>query len=75
MESLHRTGGQLRLELPGARWLETTSQAIFNLRMLQLAGRWKEFWGHKAITPLLVRAFAPKPDEATTKMTKGLEGN
>jgi len=57
MESLHRSAAQLRLKLPGARWLEATSQAIFNLRLLQLSGRWSEFWGQEELTRLLVNAF------------------
>jgi hypothetical protein len=44
MESLHRTGSQLRLKLPGATWLPYTSQAVFNLRMMRLAGNWNGFW-------------------------------
>jgi hypothetical protein len=37
MESFHRTGSQQRTKVPGARWLANTSQARFNIRMLQLA--------------------------------------
>ena len=44
MESIHRTGSQLRMKRPGATWLPETSQAVVNLRMLHLAGRWDEFW-------------------------------
>lgn len=44
MESLHRTGSQLRTKRPGAKWLATTSQAIFDWRMLMMSGRWEEFW-------------------------------
>ncbi|MCP4640795.1 MAG: transposase [bacterium] len=58
MESLHRTGSQARLKVPGARWLKETSQAIFNLRMLDLVGRWDEFWGQRDFTHQLVAAFA-----------------
>jgi hypothetical protein len=43
MESLHRTS-QLRLKLPGAKWLPHTSQAIFNIRMMRLAGNSSRFW-------------------------------
>ncbi len=57
MESLHRTAAQLRLKIPGARWLESTSQAIFNLRLLQLVGRWSEFWNQPNVTDLLIHAF------------------
>jgi hypothetical protein len=44
MESMHRTGSQLRLKLPGAKWLEHTSQSIFNIRMMRLAGNSDHFW-------------------------------
>jgi hypothetical protein len=44
MESLHRAGSQLRLKLPGAKWLEHTSQAVFNIRMMRLAGNSEHFW-------------------------------
>lgn len=57
MESLHRTT-QVRLKLSGMRWLETTSQALFNIRMLVLVGRWEEFWAQRDITEQLVAAFA-----------------
>ncbi len=57
MESLHRTAAQLRLKLPGARWLESTSQALVNLRLLDLVGRWDEFWKHDDINSLLREGF------------------
>ena len=57
MESLHRTGSQARLKLPGARWLPETSQAIFNLRMMALVRRWDEFWQRPDITQQLATAF------------------
>ena len=44
MESLHRTGCQLRTKIPGAKWLAETAQAIFDLRMLHLVGNWEAFW-------------------------------
>ena len=44
MESLHRTGSQARLKRAGTRWLPETLEAMFNLRMLDLAGRWDEFF-------------------------------
>jgi len=44
MESMHRNGSQRRLKVPGARWLEETSQAVLTFRMLELSGRWDEFW-------------------------------
>lgn len=44
MESLHRNGSQLRLKRPGAKWCADTAQAVLNLRMLKLSGRWDDFW-------------------------------
>jgi hypothetical protein len=57
MESLHRTASQARLKIPGARWLASTAQAIFNLRMLSLVGRWDEFWAQPDLTDQLLRGF------------------
>lgn len=57
MESLHRTASQIRIKRPGAGWLPETSQAVFNLRMLELAGRWDQFWGQPGLSTQLVRAF------------------
>jgi hypothetical protein len=53
MESLHRTGSQLRLKLPGARWRPVAAQALLNLRALELSGRWDEFWSHDGLSQLL----------------------
>lgn len=58
MESLHRTGSQQRTKVPGARWLAETSQAIFNLRMLQIVGKWDAFWAQSDLTQQLANAFA-----------------
>lgn len=44
MESIHRPGSQQRLKLPGAKWLESTSQSIFNIRMMRLVGNEERFW-------------------------------
>jgi len=60
MESLHRTASQTRLKVAGIRCLPETSQAVFNLRMLRLCGRWDEFWRHDDISALLVDAFASR---------------
>lgn len=49
MESIHRSGSQLRTKRPGARWLPETSQAIFNWRMLKIVGRWEEFWSQPGL--------------------------
>jgi hypothetical protein len=64
MESLHRTASQARLKIPGGRWLEETSQAIFNLRMMAMVGKWDAFWHQPGITDKLVAAFSGTFDEA-----------
>ena len=61
MESIHRSGSQVRLKLSGARWLEETSQAVLQLRMLELSGRWDEFWNRPDLPAQLVRAFKRRP--------------
>jgi hypothetical protein len=61
MESLHRTAGQIRMKRPGAGWLPETSQAVFNLRMLDLVGRWDEYWAHPGRTARLRAAFGATP--------------
>lgn len=38
MEAMHRTAAHSRLKVSGARWLESTSQAIFNWRMHAFKG-------------------------------------
>jgi hypothetical protein len=58
MESFHTTGSQRRLKIPGARWLEASSQAILRLRMLQLSGRWGEFWSQPGLEAKLAPPFA-----------------
>jgi len=63
MESLHRTASQARLKIPGGRWLEETSQAIFNLRMMSMVGKWDLFWHQPGMTGKLVGAFGGKIDE------------
>lgn len=45
MESIHRNGSQVRLKRPGCRWTNVPAQAVLNLRMLALSGRWDEYWG------------------------------
>ncbi len=57
MESLHRNGSQQRLKLPGARWLEDTSKAVLQFRMLELSGRWREFWDRPDIAQHIALAF------------------
>ena len=57
MESLHRVASQLRIKRPGPGWLPETAQAVFNLRMLTLVGRWDEFWSQPDLTDRLVTAF------------------
>lgn len=61
MESLHRSGSQIRLKLPGLKSLPETSQAIFNLRMLDLNGRWDEFFQQSDFYDQLVEVFSTKP--------------
>ena len=62
MESFHRTAAQLRLKLAGARWGKSTSLAIVNLRLLDLAERWDEFWRHDGLSDLLRTAFTPSKE-------------
>jgi hypothetical protein len=57
MESLHRTGSQARLKRAGARWLPETLEAMFNLRMLELAGRWDEFFAQPDLWQRLAHRF------------------
>ena len=56
MESLHRTASQIRLKLAGCRWTAHAAQAILNLRMLALSGRWNEYWGQPNLAPLVAAA-------------------
>ncbi len=63
MESLHRGATQIRVKLPGPGWEERTSQAVFNIRMMVLAGRWEEFWSQPNLTEKLVAAFAAARQE------------
>jgi hypothetical protein len=49
MESIHKSGSQIRLKRPGITCLPRTSQALLNWRMLRLAGRWEEFWDQPAL--------------------------
>lgn len=60
MESLHRTASQTRLKVAGIRCLPETSQAVFNLRMLRLCGRWHEFWTQPDLTSRLVEGFVAR---------------
>ena len=62
MESLHRVASQLRIKRPGPGWLPETAQAVFNLRMLALVGRWDEFWNQPALADHLVTAFQTPSD-------------
>jgi len=52
MESLHRTASQVRLKRAGCRWTAEASQAILNLRMLSLSGRWEECWNQPVLPHL-----------------------
>ena len=64
MESIHRNGSQLRLKLPGARWLVETAQAVMHLRMLEIAGRWDDFWAQDQLVEVMVEAFTPREKAA-----------
>jgi hypothetical protein len=71
MESLHRTASQMRLKVAGIRCLPETSQAVFNLRMLRLCGRWDEFWRQPGLTSCLIGAFvAQKTDFERARLEK-----
>ena len=70
MESFHRSGSQIRLKLPGLKTLPETSQAIFNLRMLDLCGRWDEFWQQPDFYEQLVEVFSTKPEEPAQAQEK-----
>lgn len=63
MESLHRTASQMRLKLAGAKWLPETALAILNLRLLQLAGGWHDFWSEPETTQRLAHAFAGRSEQ------------
>ena len=70
MESLHRSGSQVRLKLPGLKSLPETSQAIFNLRMMDLCGRWDEFFQQEDLPLQLLRAFDPgRADDKQASVT------
>ncbi|MCU0690504.1 MAG: hypothetical protein MUF54_03805, partial [Polyangiaceae bacterium] len=57
MESLHRNGSQQRLKIPGARWQAHTPHAILQLRMLQLSGRWDQYWQQPDLMAQLQEVF------------------
>jgi hypothetical protein len=73
MESIHRNGSQQRLKLPGPGWLKETSQAIFNLRMLYLCGRWEEFWEQTGLTKQLVERFRAEAVKAAAARKQASE--
>lgn len=60
MESMHRSGSQQRLKRPGARWLEETSRAVLRFRMLEMSGRWEEFWTRPDIVERIAECFTPR---------------
>ncbi len=63
MESMHRSGSQLRIKVAGARWMAETSQAVFNFRMMRMAGRWDAFWSQPELPQNLadnVRTMPPR---------------
>lgn len=65
MESMHRNGSQRRLKVPGARWLEDSSAAVLTFRMLELSGRWDEFWNQADIINRMTRCLLPIPSAQT----------
>ncbi|MFT4703826.1 MAG: hypothetical protein ACI81R_001519 [Bradymonadia bacterium] len=58
MEAIHGIGSQLRLKLPGARWTERSSEAIFNLRIMDIVGNTQRCWEQPDIDHQLATAFA-----------------
>jgi len=58
MESLHRTASQVRLKRAGMRWLANNAVAILNARLVQLAGRWDDFWSQEQLAALLKPVLA-----------------
>jgi hypothetical protein len=71
MESLHRTGCQLRTK--GAKWLQETAQAVFNMRMLGLVGNWDAFWQQPNLLEQLDAAFHPTDASMQAGLTPDLE--
>ena len=67
MESIHRTGSQVRLKRPGAKWLAEHSQALFDWRMLKLVGRWDEFWNQEKLAGKLAAAWGDESLEYELK--------
>ena len=57
MESIHRTASQERLKRARARWLPETLEAMFRLRMLEIVGRWSEWWQQPDLPDQLARGF------------------
>lgn len=55
MESIHRSGSQVRLKRSGCHWTDQTAQAILNLRMLGLSGRWEEYWGQDKLAARMAK--------------------
>lgn len=55
MESIHRSGSQVRLKRSGCHWTDDTAQAILNLRMLGLSGRWDDYWGQADLAGRMAR--------------------
>lgn len=76
MESLHRSASQPRLKRSG-RWLQETSQAVLQFRMLELSGRWDEFWSQRDLALQLARVFAPaahpEPQQGVQHAHQGTE--
>lgn len=60
MESLRRTGCQLRTKISGAKWLAKTAQAILGLRMLHLVGDWDALWKQPNLPQEVTTVFNKK---------------
>ena len=58
MESIHRTGSQTRLKRAGCRWRPHVAQAILNLRMLALSGRWTHYWRQPGLMNRIAQSAA-----------------
>ena len=58
MESLHRQASQQRTKVPGVVWTPQNCLGVVKLRLLQLVGRWDEFWAQPDLVHHLHDAFS-----------------
>lgn len=75
MEAMHRTGSQARIKVSGARWLPETSQAVFNFRMMRLAGRWDDFWSQPDLAQKIADAVCNRPPRYPSKKPRQTADN